>query len=97
MSRRLHFIAVPALVGVALSGCSSSDQATQEAAVAGGTPSAMATKASAIATKGNGTAAGIATNVEGGALCKIPYQQGTTAQGKTLTCKKTKDGKWRWL
>jgi hypothetical protein len=97
MSRRLQLIAVPALAGVALSGCSSSDQATQAAAVAGGVPSAVATKASAIATKGSGAASGTATNVKGGALCRIPYQKGTTAQDKTLTCKKTKDGKWRWL
>ena len=95
MSRRLQLIAVPVLAGVALSGCSSSDQATQDAA--GGVPSAVATKASAIATKGSGAASGTATNVEGGAFCKIPYQGGTTAQGKTLTCKKTKDGKWRWV
>jgi hypothetical protein len=84
------------LAGVALSGCSSSDQATQ-AAAAGGVPSAVATKASAIATNGSGAASGTATNVKGGALCRIPYQKGTTAQGKTLTCKKTKDGKWRWV
>jgi hypothetical protein len=90
MSRKLQLIAVPMLAGVALSGCSSSDQATQAAAVAGGVPSA-------IATKGSGVASGTATNVEDGAFCKIPYQKGTTAQGKTLTCKKTKDGKWRWL
>jgi hypothetical protein len=95
MSSRLQLIAVPVLAGVALSGCSSYDQATQAASVAGDAP--VATTASAIATKGSGAASGTATNVEGGAFCKIPYQKGTTAQSRTLTCKKTKDGKWRWL
>ncbi|MCW2937472.1 MAG: hypothetical protein JWN00_457 [Actinomycetia bacterium] len=95
MSRRLQFIAVPVLAGVALSGCSSYDQATQAASVSGDVP--VATTASAIATTRSGAAAGTATNVEGGAFCKIPYQKGATAQGRTLTCKKTKDGKWRWL
>jgi hypothetical protein len=41
-------------------------------------------------------AAGIGLPVKRGGLCSYPNQQGT-AHGKTLTCKKGKDGKWRWL
>jgi hypothetical protein len=39
----------------------------------------------------------VAQKIKGEAFCSIHYQKGLQANGKTLTCKKAKDGKWRWL
>jgi hypothetical protein len=90
-----RIIAVPAIAALALgmSGCGTSKKTAERAGA-----SASASAASQASKKaGTPTTTVVAQNVKGGAFCSIHYQQGKTANGKTLTCKKAKDGKWRWL
>jgi hypothetical protein len=76
---------------------SKASRAASKIASAGASAGARASSKAAAAAAATPTTTVVAQKVKAGAFCSIHYQKGVTANGKAVTCKKAKDGKWRWL